>query len=64
MTDADVKNMKRSLALALACALLAGLLFTIAGCNTIAGIGADVSDAAKWTMDKVDYGFSGDNRQK
>lgn len=35
--------------------ILAGMQF---GCSTVAGIGADLQDAATWTAERIDRGFN------
>ena len=62
--ESEIKTLKKAIITGFVAVLLAGWVITVAaGCNTISGIGTDVSDAATWTMDKIDYGFSGDNRE-
>jgi predicted small secreted protein len=34
-------------------ALLAAVLFLLTGCNTIAGMGTDITKSAEWTKDKI-----------
>jgi len=60
--EQEMRELKKALAVGFLAVLLGGWVLTLCSCNTISGLGTDVSDAAKWTMDKVDYGFSGKNR--
>jgi predicted small secreted protein len=34
-------------------ALIAAALFLLTGCNTIAGMGTDITKSAEWTKDKM-----------
>jgi predicted small secreted protein len=34
-------------------ALIAAALFVLTGCNTIAGMGTDITKSAEWTKDKM-----------
>lgn len=34
-------------------ALIAAALFLLTGCNTVAGLGTDITKSAEWTKDKM-----------
>jgi predicted small secreted protein len=34
-------------------ALIAAALFILTGCNTVAGLGTDITKSAEWTKDKI-----------
>lgn len=43
-------------------ALIIVAVVMITGCNTVAGIGTDITKSAEWTKDKMGGGSSGDKK--